>query len=363
MYLPNFTYTNKTIRNMAEIDLIRGMILNAEITPELDLHLRKSALLRSALASTSLDKSLKVGKVKKSSKASSKKSFKFKPSSKAREDQDIQGYLEVLQDLDSYHEHGKVTEKLLFRMHEKLTENTLKDVHPNNKYREVDVELEYNGSNPFKYMPPNHELVPNLMEELLKWVNNNSTEISPITVAGTAHWKMLRIQPFCQGNGQTARALTDLILYLRLFNTKGYFSLEEYYKKDEKAYLNALSLDLEEKKSLTMWMEYFTDGVLTSLSETGNKISNLTKTGKCFDRSTFKDYTKILSFLHIYGKITPKDVATLFGINESEAVLYLQKLEELSVIKKKKRHGSSYYILKIRADQLKKQWKILFKKD
>lgn len=372
MYLPNFTYTTKTIKNMAEIDLIRGTILNAKITPELDLQLKENALLRSAIASTSPDNVLKV-EVKTNFKkneedkklcSSLNEPFKLKsPGSKTGNGPYFHGYLQVLEDLDSYHENGKITEKLLYKMHEKITANILDDVHHETKYREVDVELKDFGKDALRYIPPSHEHVPILMEELLKWANNNSTEISPITVAGSVQWKMLKIHPFIHGNGQTARALTNLILHLRLFDPRKYFSLEEYYKTDEKAYLNALSLDLDEEKSLTRWMEYFTDGILISLSKTRDEISDLLKTGKCFNRSTSKDYTKIISFLHVYGKITPEDVAALLGVNKNRADNYLHELEELSVVERKKRHGSTYYILKIRADQLKKQWKILFKRD
>ena len=55
MYIPNFTYTNKTIDNIAEIELARGIILNAAIKPEINSFLKRNAIIKSSHASTAIE--------------------------------------------------------------------------------------------------------------------------------------------------------------------------------------------------------------------------------------------------------------------------------------------------------------------
>ncbi|VDK76616.1 unnamed protein product [Dibothriocephalus latus] len=63
------------------------------------------------------------------------------------------------------------------------------------------------------HTPPAAEIIPQLMEELMTWVNSEeAAELHPIEQAALAHWKLVYIHPFYDGNGRTARLLMNLIL-------------------------------------------------------------------------------------------------------------------------------------------------------
>uniref|UniRef100_A0A0V0J7R3 protein adenylyltransferase n=1 Tax=Schistocephalus solidus TaxID=70667 RepID=A0A0V0J7R3_SCHSO len=63
------------------------------------------------------------------------------------------------------------------------------------------------------HTPPAAELIPQLMDELMTWVNSEeAAELHPIEQAALAHWKLVYIHPFYDGNGRTARLLMNLIL-------------------------------------------------------------------------------------------------------------------------------------------------------
>ena len=59
--------------------------------------------------------------------------------------------------------------------------------------------------------------VPLEMQQLCEWVNQNSSQSHAIIVAGIAHYNMVRIHPFDNGNGRGARILINLVLL-----TQGY---------------------------------------------------------------------------------------------------------------------------------------------
>jgi len=55
------------------------------------------------------------------------------------------------------------------------------------------------------------------MENLCNWINENENSIHPIVLAAIAHYNMVRIHPFDDGNGRGARLLMNLILIRKGF--------------------------------------------------------------------------------------------------------------------------------------------------
>lgn len=53
--------------------------------------------------------------------------------------------------------------------------------------------------------------VPELMEEFFVWLKSKSNT-HPIIIAADAHYKLVRVHPFVDGNGRTARLLMNLLL-------------------------------------------------------------------------------------------------------------------------------------------------------
>lgn len=58
---------------------------------------------------------------------------------------------------------------------------------------------------------PNPVKVPELMKELVNWLHKES-EDHPAKIASDAHFKLVSIHPFVDGNGRTARLLMNLLL-------------------------------------------------------------------------------------------------------------------------------------------------------
>ncbi|MGB4967763.1 MAG: Fic family protein [Candidatus Saccharimonadales bacterium] len=56
------------------------------------------------------------------------------------------------------------------------------------------------------------EQVSTQMQTLVTWINAAKPEIHPIVIAGVAHYHLVRIHPFDDGNGRGARILMNLIL-------------------------------------------------------------------------------------------------------------------------------------------------------
>ncbi|XP_052268317.1 protein adenylyltransferase FICD-like [Dreissena polymorpha] len=63
------------------------------------------------------------------------------------------------------------------------------------------------------FVPPPPEEVPGLMTEFVTWLNSEeATGLHPVEYAAIAHYKLVVIHPFYDGNGRTSRLLMNLIL-------------------------------------------------------------------------------------------------------------------------------------------------------
>lgn len=66
--------------------------------------------------------------------------------------------------------------------------------------------------NKSKHQPPDGHLVPELVEELCDYVNDNWSTTSSVHLASMVMWRMNWIHPFTDGNGRTSRATSYLVL-------------------------------------------------------------------------------------------------------------------------------------------------------
>jgi Fic family protein len=91
-----------------------------------------------------------------------------------------------------------------------------------------------------KHTPPEAHLVPEKMEQLCDYVNENLGK-SPIQLSAYTLWRMNWVHPFVDGNGRTARAISYVVLCSRLgYALPGTNTIPEQIAKDKKPYYEAL---------------------------------------------------------------------------------------------------------------------------
>lgn len=96
-----------------------------------------------------------------------------------------------------------ITEKDIIKIHDLI----LKGIDDDNAGRYRSVPVRISGS---RVILPNSAKVPTLMEEFCNWLGDAGHD--PIYLAAEAHYRLVTIHPFIDGNGRTARLLMNLIL-------------------------------------------------------------------------------------------------------------------------------------------------------
>ena len=339
VFQPKFKYTHRTVNNLTKITQAREVILNAKIIPKWEISLRREALIRSAHSSTAIEgNKLTLEEV-------SQLALGRKIMATRKEKQEVLNYLNVLQNIQDYQNDGKVTEKLLLKLHKDITKETLDNPDDEENYRKVQVVVGNKFTGEVVFTPPKTEKVPQLTKALLEWINQE-IELHPVLNAGLSHYEFVRIHPFVDGNGRTARALATLILYIRDFDIKRFFTLDDYYDSDRKAYYAALKSVDKNTLDTTPWIEYFTDGVLISINGVKKKILSLSIKKSGPQIALTKKQMKIMEKIVTNGRITSKEIQEMFKISRQAVHKELKKMIELSVMEPRGEGKAVYYVAK-----------------
>ena len=125
------------------------------------------------------------------------------------------------------------------------------------------------------HCPIEHYLVQEYMDDLLDFINEDSSNKYELLKIAQAHHRFTWIHPFGNGNGRTIRLLSYALLIKYGFNVKkgGTFNPSAVFFNDRDKYYEMLSVaDKGDKKSILQWTEYVLSGILEEIE----KINKLT---------------------------------------------------------------------------------------
>jgi len=102
------------------------------------------------------------------------------------------------------------------------------------------------------------------MDELMDYVAKSDDH--PVIKAAVIHYQLVTIHPFEDGNGRTARLISDYVLDLGGYGFNQIGSLEEYFAYDIDEYYRSLQMGLpplyydgrENPPHPEIWLSYFT---------------------------------------------------------------------------------------------------------
>lgn len=117
-----------------------------------------------------------------------------------------------------------------------------------------------------KHTPPGAFQVPELIEDLCDYINSHWASSSALHLCAYVLWRLNWIHPFVDGNGRTARAVSYLVLCLKLgYRLPGTNTIPEQIADDKNPYYKALEAADQEtakgKVDLSM-MEKILEGYL-----------------------------------------------------------------------------------------------------
>ena len=258
--------------------------------------------------------------------------------------------LEALEKIPDFAKEINLKVDDFLKIHEIVMKETLENPGDEGVFRNRQVYVVNGATGEIVFSPPSTKEVPKLVKEFLDWFNSQeSSEIDPVLEAGVTHYEIVRIHLFIDGNGRTSRIIATLVLYKRDFDVKRFFALDDYYDKDRRSYYTALNKIDQKTLDLTDWLEYFTEGVATSISAVKDKVIGFSKDIKILKErgqiALTEKQMKIVEWVIQNEKITNGDVRSMFKISDEGALKEIKKLLNLKIIKSQGRGRALHYVL------------------
>ena len=188
---------------------------------------------------------------------------------KTRDEQEVAGYLEVLElILDSYADMS-LTEGLILQLHRDMLKHSDKDERQRGAYKfgPNRVEAKDRSGNVIGIIfdPTSPHLAPKEVQELVAWLQWADEESfkHPLVRIGNFIFEYLAIHPFQDGNGRTSRLLTNLLLLRQGYSFARLVSHERLIEERKADYYLALgrtqSSWKSEQEDIHPWLVYFLD--------------------------------------------------------------------------------------------------------
>jgi Fic family protein len=319
MFEPNYQRTDLLIELIARIAVARDRILRAPMVPRWEVALRQDALTRGAHHSTSIEGNpLSLEEV---TDLLAGREVLAHP----RDRQEVLNYAMVLGYIDRHYlgQAQSITEQTIKHLHALVVQDILPESECGH-YRRVPVVVGIPATGKVVYRPPAWEEVPRLMAEMVAWLNTpEATTLMPVLQAGIAHYEFVRIHPFTDGNGRTARALATLILAQRDFDTKRFFALDEYYNRDRASYYEALRSVEPPSRDMTEWLEYFVQGIAVEMVRVERRVEELASLYRVKQAteqiSLNQRQIRLLEYLRSGGSISNREYRELFMVSKRTA--------------------------------------------
>ena len=185
------------------------------------------------------------------------------------------------------------------------------------------------------YIPPEYSEVLDLLNELIQYINESNDH--PLIKAAVIHYQLVTIHPFEDGNGRTARIISNYYLSLNGYGFKNVGSLEEYMSYDIDEYYDSIQMNLpvlyydgrNDPPHPEIWINYFlkvfslyASKVLSiALKETSN-IENERLLHLSNKARVFLEYLKRHNIL----KFAPIDLATKLKVTNRTIINWCAEL-------------------------------------
>lgn len=139
------------------------------------------------------------------------------------------------------------------------------------------------------YRPPaTGEEVRRLMAEFLRWFNQGEAlRWDPIVRAALAHFYVVSIHPFGDGNGRASRAVESFMLCRAGIHAFGFYSLANFYYQHRGEYIRALSaVRFRSDGDLTDFVLFAVQGLASELAAVRDELLAMVRV------LAFRDYAR-----------------------------------------------------------------------
>ena len=185
-----------------------------------------------------------------------------------RETRNAQAVLQFVQRELRANPERQLDEPLIREIHRLTTTGVAYQGNEPGQYRDHAV-------NAGDYRPPaSGDDVRQLMTTFVRWFDQGAAAAwDPIVRAAVAHFYVVSIHPFGDGNGRASRGVESFMLYRAGINAFGFYSLANFYYQHRDAYVDALTaVRFRSDGDLTDFVLFATEGLANELKQVRREL-------------------------------------------------------------------------------------------
>lgn len=352
MYSPKYIINNKILKSIGQVEAAKEVIENAPLVPDFVKNFKSEAIVRTVYHGTQIEgNDLTMMQTKQVLEGES-------VIARERDIQEVINYRNVVSLLDELAaSRGGYDVDSMLDVHRAVVDK-LVDPAKVGVLRKTQVVIKEEGTGKVIFTPPSPVEVPYLIQDFMNWLNSpEARDIHPVIRAGIAHYVLVTIHPFVEGNGRSVRAYSNLVMIKEGYDIKRFFSIEEHFDRDLSAYYAAFfKVDNQggdiSNRDLTPWLEYFSNVVAIELTKIKEKVRQLSvdsrlrvKIGEQVALSARQ--MKLIEYMSEHGSAVMNDLKNVLPMVSEDTVLRdLKDLQSKNIIEKEGSTKAARYVLK-----------------
>lgn len=188
------------------------------------------------------------------------------------------------------------------------------------------------------FIPPPHNLVPELMSDVEKFIHNNEIYFPELLRIGLVHYQFETIHPFLDGNGRVGRLLIPLYLVSKGILKMPILYLSDFFEKNRQLYYDNL-MSVRLNHDLTQWFKFFLTGIIETSKIGISTFDNILQLQKQTDSklqklgSRLANARKVVDYLYQRPMVNADKVASIADVSSPSAYKLLTDLERLGILR------------------------------
>jgi Fic family protein len=344
MFTPKFTLNFRILNALSSIERLYGRVQGEKLIPSLSLRLSQENQILATHYSTSIE-----GNPLSPQDVTNVVLGDQIPTTKS--EKEVKNYFTIITMLsDLARDKTPITVELTEKLHKILMKGIERDGLGKIRNGPVFVGHKTPEEIVVKHNPPFHTdtEIKKALNELYTWLAGEK-DMHPLLKAAILHHQFAYIHPFFDGNGRLARILTTYFLIQEDYEVSKYFIIDDYYDIDRHLYSDVLhSADKGDK---TSWIEFFLEGIATSLQGALARIGELRRhhldhlEGEKRVLVTPRE-EEVLQIIINKKAIKTNDIEKAFEVTRQQAHSLLASLVSKKLLKKYGSTKMSYYKLR-----------------
>lgn len=202
------------------------------------------------------------------------------------------------------------------------------------------------GKERVHFQAPDSKDVPRLMDDFLRWVNDDQ-QLDPVIKAAIAHLWFVTIHPFEDGNGRLTRTITDMLMTRADQMPHRFYSVSAEILQRRNQYYDVLESTQNGNMDITDWLMWFLDTVERAIENADGKVSAIMDKTRFWDANEQMEMNdrqrKLVNRLldGFEGKLTTSKWAKIAKCSPDTALRDIQDLIQKGVLRKNDAGGRS----------------------